>query len=168
MFDLTSLHQSSHWDCSWVTDVIKPVRKYNREEELHVDYYSLLFLFQKWVRDSWFTSYICNNNCSLKPCWFIGTWLVSKEAACQGHFCVTKYNRGNYIALNLPYYYQFSFFCSSMGRHRDHLLIHSLFTICKMGIDIWIWNVATSWNKNVYVQKGIQSLQLKNNTCNLH
>ena len=34
----------------------------------------------------------------------------------------------------MPYYYRCSFFCSDMGHKRDNILSHSLFTICKMGI----------------------------------
>ena len=60
--------------------------------------------------------------------------MVSKEAEVQGHVRVTKYTRTNYIALNLPYYYRFSFFCSSKGHKRDHILSHFLFTIRKMEI----------------------------------
>ena len=44
--------------------------------------------------------------------------VVFKEAVGQGHFRV-KYIRANQIALNLPYYERFSFFCSDMGHKRD-------------------------------------------------
>ena len=43
-------------------------------------------------------------------------------------------SQANYMALNLLYYYQFSFFCSDVGHKGDHILSHSLFTIRKMGI----------------------------------
>ena len=54
--------------------------------------------------------------------------MVSKEPVGQGNFRVTKYNRANYTALNLPYNNRFSFFCSSVGHKRDHILSRSLFT----------------------------------------
>ena len=55
--------------------------------------------------------------------------VVSKEPVGKGKFRVTKYNRANYIALNLAYATGFI----SYVHERDHILSHSLFTIHKMG-----------------------------------
>ena len=95
-------------------------------------------VYQSWQwLNSIFSGYICKNNCSLNPFRYeyIGTRLVSREPGGQGQFCVTKYKRANYIALNVPYYYWFSFFCSDIGHKRDHILSHSLVAIHKIGID---------------------------------
>ena len=72
--------------------------------------------------------------------------MISKEVVGQGHFRVTKYKKANYIALNLPYYYRFSFVCSSMGHKRDHILSHCLFTIHKMGVSICTDHRKVSFN----------------------
>ena len=59
--------------------------------------------------------------------------MVSKEAVGQGHFRVTKYDRANYIALNLPYATGLATFVPIWVK-KVHILSHSLFTIRKMGI----------------------------------
>ena len=57
--------------------------------------------------------------------------VVSMEAVGQGHFRVIKYNRAEYIALNLPYLTSIISFEMIWAAERDHILSHSLLTIRK-------------------------------------
>ena len=55
--------------------------------------------------------------------------MASQGAVGQGYFRVTKYDRANYIALNLSY--STGFFCDNMGQEREHILSHSLLQFAK-------------------------------------
>ena len=62
--------------------------------------------------------------------------MVSKEAAVQVHFRVTKNNRADYLALKMPYSTGLISFVIIWVTERDHVLNNSLLTICKMVIDV--------------------------------
>ena len=55
--------------------------------------------------------------------------MVSKEAVGQVHFRVTKYNRADYIALNLPYSTGVVSFVTVWVTERNHILSLSLLII---------------------------------------
>ena len=63
----------------------------------------------------------------------------SNEAVGQGHFRVTKCKGAYLHSLELALFYRFSFFCNNMGKEGDHILSHSLLTICKTKIE-WKMN----------------------------
>ena len=60
--------------------------------------------------------------------------MVSKDPVGHGHFHVTKHNRANLTALNLPYSTGWISFVIIWVK-KGTTLSHSLFTICKTRID---------------------------------
>ena len=90
------------------------------------------------VLHSWFSRYICYNNCCLEPAgWQVRDHDIQRSSRTSS-LPRYKFYRVDYIALILPYCTGLVFFVMIWVRERDHISGHSMLTIRKTGIDTYI------------------------------